>query len=34
MNALNEGHRYSKRENRDVYEQAVFMFMQQQFELE
>ncbi|MFT5137817.1 MAG: dipeptidyl aminopeptidase/acylaminoacyl peptidase [Arenicella sp.] len=32
MNALNEGHKYSKQENRDVYEQAVFMFMQQQFE--
>lgn len=34
MNALNEGHNYRKQENRDVYEQAVFMFMQQQFNLE
>ena len=32
MNALNEGHNYRKQENRNVYEQAVFMFMQQQFE--
>ncbi len=28
MNALNEGHGYRKKENRDVYQQAVVMFMQ------
>jgi dipeptidyl aminopeptidase/acylaminoacyl peptidase len=34
MNALNEVHKHRKQKNRDVYEQAVFMFMRQQFELE
>ncbi len=29
MNALNEGHGYRKKENRDVYQQAVMMFFQQ-----
>jgi len=29
MNALNEGHGYRKKENRDVYQQAVMLFMQQ-----
>lgn len=29
MNALNEGHGYRKKENRDVYQQAVILFMQQ-----
>jgi len=28
MNALNEGHGYRKKENRDVYQQAVILFMQ------
>jgi len=28
MNALNEGHNYSKRENRDLYQQATFLFLQ------
>ncbi len=27
MNALNEGHGYSKKENRDVYQQATMMFL-------
>jgi dipeptidyl aminopeptidase/acylaminoacyl peptidase len=27
MNALNEGHGYARKENRDVYEQAVVMFL-------
>ena len=29
MNALNEGHGYRKKENRDVYQQAVVMFLRQ-----
>jgi len=29
MNALNEGHGYRKRENRDVYQQATILFLQQ-----
>jgi dipeptidyl aminopeptidase/acylaminoacyl peptidase len=29
MNAMNEGHGYRKKENRDVYQQAVVMFFQQ-----
>ena len=29
MNALNEGHGYRKKENRDVYQQAVILFLQQ-----
>lgn len=29
MNALNEGHGYSKKENRDVYQQATVLFLQQ-----
>ncbi|WP_395373466.1 S9 family peptidase [Marinicella sp. W31] len=29
MNALNEGHGYRKKENRDVYQQAVILFFQQ-----
>ena len=29
MNALNEGHGYRKKENRDVYQQAVVLFLQQ-----
>jgi dipeptidyl aminopeptidase/acylaminoacyl peptidase len=28
MNALNEGHGYSKKENRDLYQQAAFLFLQ------
>ena len=28
MNALNEGHGYKKKENRDVYQQVTFMFLQ------
>jgi len=28
INALNEGHGYSRKENRDVYQQAVMMFLQ------
>ena len=27
MNALNEGHGYRKKENRDVYQQVVVMFL-------
>jgi hypothetical protein len=27
MNALNEGHGYRKRENRDIYQQATVMFL-------
>ena len=27
MNALNEGHGYRKKENRDIYQQAVVLFM-------
>jgi dipeptidyl aminopeptidase/acylaminoacyl peptidase len=29
MNALNEGHGYRKKENRDVYQQAVVLFLRQ-----
>jgi len=29
MNALNEGHGYRKKENRDVYQQATMMFLQE-----
>ena len=29
MNALNEGHGYRKKENRDVYQQTVIMFLQE-----
>ena len=29
MNALNEGHGYRRRENRDVYQQATVLFLQQ-----
>jgi dipeptidyl aminopeptidase/acylaminoacyl peptidase len=29
MNALNEGHGYGKKENRDLFEQATFLFLQQ-----
>jgi dipeptidyl aminopeptidase/acylaminoacyl peptidase len=29
MNALNEGHGYRKRENRDIYQQATIMFLRQ-----
>ena len=29
MNALNEGHGYRKKENRDIYQQAVVLFFQQ-----
>ena len=29
MNALNEGHGYRKRENRDIYQQATILFLQQ-----
>lgn len=28
MKALNEGHRYEKKENRDVYQQVTYMFLQ------
>ena len=28
MNALNEGHNYDKKENRDLYQQATFLFLQ------
>ena len=28
MNALNEGHGYEKKENRDIYQQVTFMFLQ------
>jgi len=28
MNALNEGHGYDKKENRDLYQQATFLFLQ------
>lgn len=28
MNALNEGHGYEKKENRDLYQQATFLFLQ------
>ena len=29
MNALNEGHGYRKKENRDVYQQATMMFLKE-----
>ena len=29
MNALNEGHGYRKKENRDIYQQAVVLFFQE-----
>jgi len=29
MNALNEGHGYRKKENRDIYQQAMMLFFQQ-----
>ena len=29
MNALNEGHGYRKKENRDLYQQAVILFLEQ-----
>jgi len=28
INALNEGHGYARKENRDIYQQAVVMFLQ------
>jgi dipeptidyl aminopeptidase/acylaminoacyl peptidase len=28
MNALNEGHGYRKKENRDLYQQAVILFLE------
>ena len=28
MNALNEGHGYRKKENRDIYQQAVILFFE------
>ncbi len=28
MNALNEGHGYEKKENRDIYQQVTLMFLQ------
>jgi len=28
INALNEGHGYDRKENRDVYQQAAMMFLQ------
>ena len=31
MNALNEGHGYARKENRDIYRQATMMFLQQHF---
>lgn len=34
MNALNEGHGYRKKENRDIYQQATIMFMKEQFGIE
>ena len=34
MNALNEGHGYRKKENRDIYQQATVMFMKKQFDIE
>lgn len=34
MNALNEGHGYRKKENRDVYQQATVMFMKKHFGIE
>jgi len=29
MNALNEGHGYAKKENRDIYQQAVILFLRE-----
>ena len=29
MNALNEGHGYRKKDNRDVYQQAVILFFEE-----
>ncbi len=29
MNALNEGHGYRKKENRDIYQQATVVFLQE-----
>jgi dipeptidyl aminopeptidase/acylaminoacyl peptidase len=29
MNALNEGHGYRKKENRDIYQQATVQFFQE-----
>ena len=29
MNALNEGHGYRKKENRDIYEQATVLFLRE-----
>jgi dipeptidyl aminopeptidase/acylaminoacyl peptidase len=29
MNALNEGHGYRKKENRDIYQQAVIVFLKE-----
>ena len=29
MNALNEGHGYRKKENRDIYQQATVLFLRQ-----
>ena len=29
MNALNEGHGYRKKENRDIFQQATVLFLQQ-----
>jgi dipeptidyl aminopeptidase/acylaminoacyl peptidase len=29
MNAMNEGHGYRKKENRDVYQQATLMFLRE-----
>ena len=29
MNALNEGHGYRKKENRDIYQQATVMFLRE-----
>ena len=28
LNALNEGHGYEKKENRDVYQQVTYLFLQ------
>jgi dipeptidyl aminopeptidase/acylaminoacyl peptidase len=29
MNAMNEGHGYRKKENRDIYQQATVLFLQE-----
>jgi dipeptidyl aminopeptidase/acylaminoacyl peptidase len=34
MNALNEGHGYRKKENRDIYQQAVVMFFKKHLKLD